>query len=210
MVRRVILAMVGLLVVSGTGVGQGRIERALRSTKVSVDFSDLPLEDFARRIAQLSGENVVVRGAPDDVTVSITLKNVAISSLLKLALKPHDLFAPIEDGVITIRLCTEVEVVLELYDVRDLTAPLMDFPGAVVRLSPNEVGIDPGVSDRRVVTDVDGETVAELMLAHVVPESWDELEGASITAHDGVLVVRQSRENHRKIERFLTRLRRLK
>ena len=190
-----------------------RIKRKLSSTKVSVDFPDITFQEFARRIAQLSAENVVIMGIDEAEmpSVSIRLTGVTLETVLGLVLSPNDFIYTIEDGVIVIKNKTAEKVVLDMYDVKDLTAPLRDFPGVDVYLASNTLGVDTQTPD---ADDTDGgitgDILVELIQAHTAGDSWDDLPGTSVSFHSGILIVRQTKRNQRIIERFIGRLRSLK
>jgi hypothetical protein len=187
-----------------------RIRRKLQTTSISVDFVDMPFEDFVRQIASLTGENVVAAGVPDGSVppIAIKLSGVSVESLLNLVLGPKDLIVTVEDGVVFIKPKTDERIYLELYDVRDMVAPLKDFPGVDISLTANQLGITTVTEDPvDSPTGLTIEMLMELIQAHIDKDGWDK---ASISATGGVLVIRQTQPNQRAIERFLGKLRRLR
>lgn len=189
-----------------------RILRKIASTNVTVDFSDMPLEDFARQIGSFIDENVVVMGevAEEVPAINIKLSDVTVRTVINLALGPYGVIYVIEDGVCFFRKKGSESLKLEMYDVKDLIAPLTDFPGVDIALSSNQIGVNTQTDEGEVAEGITEDILIELIQAHTAGDSWDTLEGASCTAHGGVLVVRQTKGNHVLVEKFISRLRRLK
>lgn len=187
-----------------------RIRRKLRTIVVTLDLTDTPLAEFAQQVASWTGENVVVTGVEEGSVEPITIKlsGVSLESLARLVLEPKGLVIRVEEGVVHIRKIVDDPLVLELYDVRDLTAPLRNFPGVDISLSGTQLGIDTTVSEAG--EDNQGlpiETLMELIQAHVDKDGWDN---ASISSTGGILVVRQTPTKQAAVSRFIGRLRRLR
>lgn len=216
MARRIVTAFLisGILSVAATGQDERRIRDKLASTTIpQIDFDDVTLIEFARQISQLSGENVVVIGIEESrmPMVSIKLKGVSLESLLNLVLGPEDLIHAVEGSVIYIKKKSTQPVVLELYDVNDLTAPLRDFPGVDVILDSNSLGVSTATPEGAELPGLTADALVEMIQAHTGGKSWDELPGASVSATaGGLIVVRQTKETQRRIARFLSQMRRLR
>jgi Flp pilus assembly secretin CpaC/tetratricopeptide (TPR) repeat protein len=94
-----------------------------------------------------------------------------------------------------------------LYQVQDLIQGVPDRPGRELKLTVPGDDPDTGVGDEEEPkpTVVDAGKLEELIKNNIEPTSWEE--GSSIATQRGVLVVRNSREVHTKIERLLADLR---
>ena len=217
MIRMVGLTFMLASLVAAAGGRQDReakrIKRKLASTKITIDFNEMRLLEFARQIARLSNENVVVRGIDEAEMplVTIQLKGVSLESLLGLVLEPHELIYEIEDGILIITKRTAEKVVMEIYDIKELTAPLLDFPGVDIMLASNQIGVNTSTPDPEPQEGVlTGDVLVELIMAHTAGDTWDSLTGASVSHMRGLLIVRQTKRNQRQIRRFLNRMRALK
>ncbi|TVR44690.1 MAG: hypothetical protein EA402_06310 [Planctomycetota bacterium] len=96
---------------------------------------------------------------------------------------------------------------MRIYDIRDLTMGLTQFPGPEIEIP------EPGGQGSRLVPEITDDSppdVGELMdiiQLVVSPDSWME-EGVGIDEYQGSMVISQTPEVHRRIEDLLTQLRR--
>jgi general secretion pathway protein D len=71
---------------------------------------------------------------------------------------------------------------------------------------PRGGGVAP--AEPRSKHEEDADSLIDLITTNVNPESWDEVGGpGSISAYNGLIVVTQTPEIHKKIERVLDMLR---
>ncbi|MHC4252855.1 MAG: hypothetical protein ACYS9X_27370, partial [Planctomycetota bacterium] len=104
-------------------------------------------------------------------------------------------------------------VLLRIYDIRDLTEPIPDFPGPWLMLEVGgaQGGAAPGLC--LVDTDADedaasAESIAEFISVRVQPGSWDASLGTSIEERNGKLVIVATPEMHAEIVGLLDQVRR--
>jgi hypothetical protein len=115
--------------VSESGDSTPRIRRALEQ-RVSVDFGEVPLNDFVESIARTCGIPVIVNAQALlderiklDTPVSLTASRIDLRSMLDLALQPLKLRALLVDEVLLITTAAEAEneFSCRVYDVTDVT-----------------------------------------------------------------------------------------
>jgi len=100
------------------------------------------------------------------------------------------------------------EMVLDLYDVKDLTVPIKSFPGQDINLTPSG-GFGFGLFEEEEIEPVkafEGDALADLIRDTLDKEVWDE--GGDVAFREGgILLVRAPRETHAKVTNLLDGLR---
>ena len=195
----------------------------LNSMKVSVDFKDVSLDEALDFLRAFSGLNLVVdaevhqKMSEEQLRLTLRVRDLLLKSVLKLMLNPKDLTATYKDGVILVIPKDKVDqnVVMQIYDVRDLLVKLQDFAGPKVELvSPSAAGGGPLVG-ASFMLDEPRETITEDFITDMVrsntgDRTWDENPNASINLANGMLIVSQSRRVHDEVRRLLNLLRQFK
>jgi len=194
----------------------------LDRTAITPRFGDeeegAPIEDVAAFLQSLTGVNFIVTTPviddldPEETSISMSLPRMSVRKVLDLiADTSESLRWKVEDGVVkfvTIDQMTGGQV-LELYAVSDLIRPVTDFPGRVINVNPSG-GLEQPEEDieEREALVVTSDTLDALIRDNVAAESWDADPANSmrVTEH-GVLVVNQTPEVHKKIEKLLNDLR---
>lgn len=187
------------------------LRRRIISQRVGVvDFPGVTLREVADRVAELSGANVVIQGitAEEIPPITITLTDVTLESVLGLILDEYKLTWTVRDGIVYIIKKAELPKMIEIYDVRDLLMPITNFPGVDMNLSSDSLGIVTTTEEAEEVQGITEDVLVELIKTHTGQGSWDE-EGGSITNHSGLIVIRNRRDVHKQVERFLNELRKL-
>jgi hypothetical protein len=195
----------------------------LGSMRVSVDFQDMALEEALAFLSDFSGLNVVLDGevtqkfSPDQLKVTLRVKDLLLKSCLKLLLNGRGLTATYREGVLLVVPKEKVDqaVTLQIYDVRDLLVKLQDFPGPKVELvSPTPQGGGPLVGGVFTLEEpkavMSEDFILEMVKANTGDRSWEENPNASISLANGMLVVAQSKRVHAEVKRFLQLLRQFK
>lgn len=184
-------------------------ERKLRSMKISLDFKGADLESVIRYLSEVTDLNVLLdkfATEKEQAPVSVQLKDVSVKSALALILRPRGLSAVWRDGVILITTPEQEPLVLEIYDVRDLTTKLCDFPGVEITLATDTLGASiAGVDDPVAQPDL---PLEEILKTHTGGKSWDDSPKVSLKLQNGLLVVKQSQEVHAQIRLLLSQFRR--
>jgi type II secretory pathway component GspD/PulD (secretin) len=186
------------------------IESKLATRRVSMDFKDVSVDQVLEFMREVSGLNFVHSlSSNDDRKTSFKAKDITLKGALSLMLKPLGLVYRVRDGYVEIltKEKADQDVVMELYDLRDLLYVARDFPGADFTLDPNAPGgmfVEPEPPAPAELP------VEELIKTHTGGKSWEENPRASIGLQNGILVVRQTREVHLQIRRLIAQLRNFK
>lgn len=182
------------------------IENKIRTVRVSMDFREAKLEEIATYLREITGLNIVISPKVGDKGDGITFvaKDISVKGALSLMLRPRGLAFRVRDGVLLLTTKEELDqdVVMELYDIRDLLHNPRDFPGGEFTL---EDGFAPPGAEPEPPAEF---PIVELVKGHTGGKSWDENPRASISLQNGILVVRQTREVHAQVRRMLAKLRR--
>jgi len=195
----------------------------LNTMRVTVDFSNVTLEEGISYLRDFTGLNIIVDAevyknqSEDQLKVTLKVKDLLLKSVLKLMLNSRELTAMYKEGVLLVIPKGKIDkaVTLQLYDVRDLLVKIQDFAGPKVELvSPSKGGGGPltGATftleePRSTITE---EFITEMVKQNTGDKSWDENPNASINLTNGVMVVSQSKRVHEEIKRFINLLRQFK
>lgn len=191
----------------------------LNSTRITLDFKDATLDEALSYIRDFTGINIVIAAevtqqlSPEDLRISLRVKDLTLKSALKLMLSARGLTATYKEGVLVVvpRDSVDRAVNLQLYDVRDLMVQLRDFPGPKVELVSPQAGGGP-LTGATFTLDEPKQTITEDFLVEMVTantgdRSWDENPNASINLQNGILIVSQSKRVHAEVKRLINLLR---
>lgn len=200
-----------LLLVLQRDPAQAEVEAKLSNLKITLDFKDAPLEAAVDYIREISGINLFIdaKVAEKQIRVSLKVTEISLRSAFALMLKPHECGTLYKDGVLMI-LSSDViadrTVKMRIFDCRDILHPIKDFPGVDIQLAVDG-GTVAGVVEELESAEV---PIAELVRAHTGGKTWDENPKFSVNLQNGLLVVKQTPEVLRQIDRLLDMLRRNK
>jgi type II secretory pathway component GspD/PulD (secretin) len=179
----------------------------LNGLRVTLDFKTAPLEDVINYLREISDMNMLVgtKAREKGVTVSLKVTDLPLKSALKLMLAPNQLAYTFKDGVLYIATEEEVQqdVVMEIYDVRDLLHPITHFPGVEMTLASE--GLGATVTEE--TSTAEEMPIVDLIKAHTGGKTWDDNPKASINLQNGLLVIKQTRETHKSVRRLIGKLR---
>jgi len=185
------------------------IERALDG-RVSFTFYEEPLSEVVRSLQAMTRTNVILdpHVVEDHGDPAITLKmsnarfRVALGRIMKLA----GMDFVVMNRAIFISTPEKImfNVVLEIYDVRDLVVWDVDPHPWPARVSAAR-GVPKGESARR--EGLSDSELVEMVRARVLPGEWSEVLRTSIEGRYGRLVVMQRPYVHKEVARFLKSLR---
>jgi hypothetical protein len=167
-------------------------------------------------------------GVNIDAPVTFRARKLRLSTALDLLLKELDLTFADRDEVILITTPAEAESELQIriYDCRDLLGwpwppagkgPVPDaglagnsaaatMPGPGPRVSLNRSAA--GEAAQMSVHDERAKRLMQIVSACCDPPSWDEVGGpGSVSDYYGLFIISQTDRTHRKVERFLDKLR---
>jgi hypothetical protein len=171
-----------------------------------------------------------------DTPITSNFRNIRLSTWLELALKELELAYVEKDDLIVITTPEDAESELQIrvYDCRDLLAmgppDVKQVPRAPVPPSAMRSEMSPPPSSKEQLpqlggggTSVNGpfkqqepvseldrraEDLIDLVIGTVKPDSWDDVGGpGGIDAYNGLVVVAQTDEVHKKVERLFDMLR---
>ena len=190
------------------------IENILATTIVNINFEETPLQDAVNFLAQYAGVNILVLPAvgeeksEDDLLVSLQADDITVKAALDLIAVTKGLAHRIEKGVVQITTETEGAgpLVLDIYDVKDLTVPIQSFPGEDINLVPSGgfgFGFDEGEKPEPIQT-FEGDALADL-----IRDTINLGDEGDVQFKDGsrILIVKAPAEAHHKIQDLLHGLR---
>jgi hypothetical protein len=187
---------------------KGEIESKLNNIKVTLDFTNAPLDSVVDYLREISGLNIFVDSKVREKQINITMKvsEISLRSIFGLMLKPQNCDILFKDGVL--QLMTKEDVAdktmkMEIYDCRDILHPITNFPGVDIAL-----GDQAGVIIQDTGADTPGEMpIEEMVRAHTGGRSWDENPKAVCKLQNGLLVIKNTPEVHKQVRRMLDLLR---
>ena len=187
--------------------------------RVSFEFVQTPLSEAVQFLQNLTKVNMIldpvaikdVGDAPITLRVSQMKLELALDWILRLAglqymLKDNAIFISKPENLTT-------DIVLKIYDVRDLIMKVPNFPGPefALDLGSNAFG-SGGLGGVALITTeqdegVTVESLSDMISTRIKPESWSPDLGTSIEQSNGKLIVMQRPEIHRMIDKLLSSLR---
>lgn len=206
-----IIATAALMLLCGAAFAQDNAKSEyaskLNNIKVTLDFTNAPLDSVVDYLREISGMNLFVDSKVRDKNIVISMKvtEISLRSIFGLMLKPHGCDIMFKDGVLQIMTKEDVAdktMRMEIYDCRDILYPVANFPGVDLDLA--EIGV--------TVTPPDADTgseapIEELVRAHTGGRSWEENPKAVLKLQNGLLVVKNTPEVHKQVLRMLDLLR---
>ncbi len=206
-----------------TDAKKAEVVNKLNTMRLNLDFKDSTLDDVLNYIRDVSGLNIVVDAEvsqklnPEQLKITLRVKDLLLKSCLKLMLSSRDLTATYKEGVILVvpKGKTDKAVYLQIYDVRDLLVKIQDFAGPKVELvSPSKGGGGPLTGATFTLEEpkstITEEFISEMVKANTGDRTWDENPAASVTLTNGMLIVSQSRRVHGEIKQLVNLLRQFK
>ncbi len=194
-----------------------QMKATLENKVLSVDFKDAAFEDVIQFFRAATGVNIVVdpeiyRDHPKEgLTVTLKVDDLSAGHVLDLILRFKKLGRAFRYGVLFITLPEKAhgKPFMRMYDVRDLTLPLKDFPGVDIELKKDDAGaafggFDDGLPEPKHYTTED---IVGLIQDNCGSETWHADSSRRITIFNGVLIVVQTRKVHKEIAKLLARLR---
>jgi hypothetical protein len=202
---------------------KAEIVNKLNTMKVSVDFEDRPLDEVVRTLAEISGIDMLVdrtvyeKTSAEELTLTIKLNDIALKSALKLILGQRNLGCMYKDGVLLVvpKEALDANVVLRIYDVRDLMMRIKDFPGPEITLkvsNDENAGATTGftIDDESASPVSDPEFIVNTIRSNTGGASWETNPKASVAIANGLLVVNQTEGVQEEIEKLIGLLRQYK
>ena len=186
---------------------KGEYESKLNNIKVTLDFTNAPLDSVVDYLREISGMNIFVdsKVREKNVVISIKVTEITLRSIFSLMLKPHDCDVMFKDGVLQVMTKADVAdktMKMEIYDCRDILYPVAQFPGVDMDLG------NAGILVQQPDVDAGGEVpIEEMVRAHTGGRSWEENSKAVVKMQNGLLVIKNTPEVHKQVRRLLDLLR---
>jgi len=192
--------------------------RKMLDRKVTFEFVDTPLQEAIQFLQTLTKTTIILDprafegGAGATTPITLRVNDMPLHLALKWILRLADLDYTLKNEAVFIstpkNLAGEVE--LKIYDVRDLTYQITQFPGPeLIMTSPTGTTTGAAAGGPITIEEAAPEAVfqagslAELIMNRVMPGSWAPELGTSIEERSGKLVVMQKPEVHRLISQIL-------
>lgn len=190
--------------------------------KVTFEFVETPLSEALQFLQTLTETTIILDPSAfdddggDSTPITLNVTKMPLRVALKWILRLADLDFALKNEAVFIstpqKLAGEVE--LKIYDVRDLTHQITNFPGPDLILTTTAGGGGAGAGfggavggsislDEPPEVMVEADSLAELIMNRVAPTKWDAALGTSIEERSGKLVVMQEPDVHRLIAQLL-------
>jgi len=180
--------------------------RAKLDRKVSFEFVDEPLSDAINALQTMTRVNMIIdpraTAGGADVPINLKVSDISLDLALTWILKLAELDYVLKDNAVFISKPENLrgEVVLKIYDVRDIAESLTFGSPEIPEFAAKSEDVKK--PPRLTVTDL-----ADMIQSRIMPESWAAELGTSIEERGGQLVVMQRAKVHKLIEELLVDLR---
>jgi type II secretory pathway component GspD/PulD (secretin) len=179
--------------------------------EVTLDFQDHDLVDVLNFLQKITNVNIVldpkvVAASPPPVTLRV--ESMKLRYVLEFIMKLTNLSYTLRDEAIFVSNAQGLrgDIFMKLYDIRDLTHAMANFPGPDLDLP------EPGGQGSRLLPPIEPEAKPEInefieIIQKVVkPDSW-MADGVAIQEYNGSMVVTQTGEVHKLVAELLRTLR---
>ncbi len=180
--------------------------------KVTVNFDGKDLVETVDFLQRITGVNIildpaVIAGSPP--LVNLKVADMQLKFVLDYIMRSTSLNYTLRDEAIFISNAAGMRGTLsmKLYDIRDLTHQLQNFPGPDLNIpegASTGIQILPPVAQQREAATVNA--FIDIVKRVVAPTEW-ATEGVSIEEYNGQMVVHHSSAVHSEIEKLLRTLR---
>jgi hypothetical protein len=195
------------------------IIRDMKAKRVTVEFVDELLDDFVSWLSSQIGCNVVVdpdvrKEKGEQLKLNLKLKDASLMSIVGIFNQQFGLSLLYKSDILlfTTKKKAQGNVITKMYDIRDITFKITDFPGGTFELTGSAEGTVPVVplpSPENPISNP--ETIMDLIKSCTGGKSWEENENVKISfVPSGLLMVTQTRDVHSEIEVFIQKLRQFK
>ncbi len=192
-----------------------RLVRQFAKSRVSLRLDDDGPKVLADRLNHLAvgAANFIVRphgGDSDFASLKFRLKRVSILNVMSIVQEMSDIRFVYTAGVVMLAHKDDIKerTQLRIYDVRIATFPIRDFPAPRIGLGLGNNEDSSEAESESIGTNTPSgltlDKLEEILRTQVFPDSWGG--AASMTATNGILVVRQTERGHAAIRRLLAQL----
>ena len=179
------------------------------------EYKDEKLKTVIQAVAEKAGVSILlddknVKG--NELLVTIELSSISAKNALDLVLQQKSLTRQFRDGVINVTTADAAKaspvLVIKLYDVRDITAPVKDFKAPKIGLkgegekAKNDDDDDKKAEDKTITV----ENLIETITSTIESDVWDS-NGWSVKPIGGQLSISATTAVHKQIAELLDGLR---
>jgi general secretion pathway protein D len=185
--------------------------RAALEKEVNLEFTEMPLEECINYLRGLTKANIITdtkafaAGGVDAKTpITLRLSKTRLGLALKWILRMAKLDYAMKNGAIFISTPANLqgELVQKIYDVRDLTFQIQNFPGPSLGLGGGGAAGGAVVAPPPPARIVEPNTLQEMIKKVIRSSSWGA-GNTSITEQSGKLIVVHQPEVHAQISQLL-------
>ncbi len=203
------------LLLSGCSEGPSgqQVRLTLTSTVFSIDFEDTPFEDVMALVTRETGVPIRIEipemdaASADEWLVTLCADNITAANVLELVCLTKGVRWTIDSGVVVVGPPGHPSLlVLDLYDVKDMTVPIQSFPGDKWSRLGGEDPFAEWEEDPEPRFRFEGDALAELIRDTIDVDVWTS--GGDVTYREGgILLVKAPQRTHGRIQRLLNLLR---
>ncbi|MHC5035976.1 MAG: STN domain-containing protein [Planctomycetota bacterium] len=194
-----------------------KVKAVLKSRRLSVDFTEKPLNEVVEYLRRFSGTNIIIapqvfeEKSEDELMVSLRVNDILMKEILQLVLNLKGLAYVIERGVIIVTTQEGAmgHAQLGLYSVQDLLCRIPEFNAEWKGFRFGEDAGPPPMEEDDPEEPITGDTLVNLIRENISPESWDTPPN-QINFRQAHLIVRNQPEIHAKVQAQLQALREMR
>lgn len=183
----------------------------IANLRLTVDWKDENLYRVVRSLRMQLGLNFVIDPAlketAEEASVTLSLKEVSGRAVLRLLESSQKIAFQNRGGILYVTSPEEAlkkAMVLRTYSVKDMLYTPPDFPGP--RLGIKVGPVEEQREEPEPPEQKDPAFLEDLLRQSTGADVW-EVEGSSITIHNGTLIVRHAPKVQAKVRSLLARLR---
>lgn len=175
-----------------------------------ISFSEEPLSSVLDYLREACGVNFVAREEvlTENPTVTLTLKEITVKNFIKVVASYTNTKFIYDDGVIMVAKKDQIvqKPVLRIYSIGTLNVQVPDFPGPEIILTTDDSGMATTDAKETEVEPLSPEEIVDIIKKFCGGDTWDNVEGVSISARGSQLIVMQTPEVHEQISHLLVML----
>lgn len=212
--RTVALTIIFIFLSTGF-VAADQVNDQLEARRINISYNDVEFEECIRDLRSRTNMSIIISRQVDEgikeEPINLSLNNITALNALNILVDYVYLEWCTRHGVIWISTpedCMRRETILRIYDVRDITMVIQNFPGTRIRLRGNH-GDRPEViwEDEPIVDPVETNDLEDLIMQFTGGDSWNTNPNAVVMQVAGLLIIRQTVEVHREIQLVINMIR---
>ncbi|MCC6572517.1 MAG: hypothetical protein IT462_01885 [Planctomycetes bacterium] len=191
-----------------------KIENALESTSLdSLSYEKQDINEVVKDLAKKGNISILIDKEAlkdikeEDRKVTVTLGKIKLGNALNIVIQDVGLYKSYKNGVLYLTTKEKAQGATsnKIYDVRDITAAVQDFPAPKIRMKESDdssgVGVEMPPEEKETPTTDD---IVD-MIKETIEADWDTT--CTVTIVKGQLIVKATREVHKQVADLLDQLR---